>query len=90
MTLISLFLAGLVGVTVHWFKMWAREQTTSTLREYFEHERKATLNMLLSLVGAIVGAVSTGVLVDVTQTSLAAAFMIGYVIDNAVNKDKPA
>ena len=81
-------LVGLVGMIVHWAKKWIRAQTKCGLLEYlFVKNRRYTVLTLLTYTAAIASILALGVVDYKSHQSLAMAFMAGYMIDSALNKD---
>jgi hypothetical protein len=89
MALTMFVIAGFVGMVVHWAKKWMREQTKSNLYCYLMCDNpKYTAMAILTYLAAIAAILAVG-LTDYSSTqSLAMAFMAGYMIDSAINKDK--
>lgn len=85
MTLILLLLAGFSGLFAHWFKRWLRGQTEAGFIDYMSTHKRHSAASVLSLLGAIIAMVAVAD-VELTQQTLALAFMAGFSIDSTLNK----
>lgn len=81
---------GFAGMVVHWAKKWLREQTKAGLFKYlFVVNPRYTALSALTYLGALAGILAVAEIDFANSQSLAMAFMAGYMIDSALNKDKP-
>lgn len=81
-------LVGIAGMVIHWAKKWVRAQTKCSLFVYlFVKNRQYTALAFLTYTAAIATILMVGVVDYKSHQSLAMAFMAGYMIDSALNKD---
>lgn len=85
MTLLILLLAGIAGLFSHWLKKWGRGQTASTFKEYMESHKRYSIASVTAMIGAIAGMCVVGD-VELTQQTLATAFLAGFAVDSTLNK----
>lgn len=87
MTAIAFFLIGLIGWLGHWLKKWLAGQTTNNLWCYLVHcQPKATARSLLTFMTTWFGFMAAGQ-PDLTWATAYAAFLTGYTIDSALNRE---
>jgi hypothetical protein len=79
-------LLGFFGMFCHYFKKYAKEETSMSLAEYMFTNKKTTLSAIISTVVAILGLMSTGPL-ELTSHTLALAFLTGYGSDSLLNTE---
>lgn len=81
-------LVGIGGMVVHWAKKWLRAQTKCSLITYlFVKNRRYTALAFLTYTAAIATILAMGIVDYKSHQSMAMAFMAGYMIDSALNKD---
>lgn len=79
---------GFAGMVVHWAKKWLREQTKLNLFQYlFVANKRYTAMAVLTYVAALAGILAVGIVDYKSSQTLAMAFMAGYMVDSAINKD---
>lgn len=84
MLILSLLLAAYLGMGFHWFKKVYRKQLSCGPIEYIKAHPKYTLGAFLSVTGAVLAQVATGM--ALTEQALAFAFTVGFTLDSTVNK----
>ena len=85
METLILFIIALLGLGLHWFKRWLRDQTTYNFIDYMRINPKHSISSVTSVFVAIMTMQSTGLL-DLSPMVIANAFLAGYGIDSMVNK----
>ena len=78
-------LISLVGLLLHWFKRWFRQQTHGSFISYLSVHPKRTMSSLFTLFGAASMVVASGVDVFSAQ-GIAMLLMSGYTVDSVINK----
>lgn len=77
----------LSGLVAHWYKRYARGQTRSSFLDYLRGHRKHTAASVVAIVTGVFGMFVTGEAIALSAQTAGAAFMLGYTLDSAVNKD---
>jgi hypothetical protein len=85
MAFLLLLTAGFIGLVAHWLKRWARGQTVSSFWHYMSTHKRHSVASVMSLFAATVAMFTAGD-IELTNQSLATAFLAGYAIDSTVNK----
>lgn len=80
--------SGVLGLTSHWFKRWVRGQTRHDFVVYLCINKAATWSSVVTMVASVF-ALAPSADMDLTMQALGNAFMAGYMIDSALNKDQP-
>ena len=84
MTLLLFILLGFFGMAAHWFKKWARGEITVGLWDYARLEKKHTFGAIITVIFAILTAMSS--ITEFTQESISMALLIGFTGDSLANK----
>lgn len=85
MNFVTLLLIALVGLVTHWAKRYSRGQLECSFTEYMQTHKRNTIASLATAGAAVVALYSTGDL-EMTNQTMALAFLAGYAGDSAVNK----
>ena len=85
MMMLQLLVLGGIGMVLHWFKKWSRNETDCGLTEYIKGHWKHTVGAVISMFVAIL-AVSATVHDPLTVQDIALAVLAGYGSDSMVNK----
>lgn len=83
----AVILMSLIGIFCHWLKSWLRETIASSFIEYMVQAPKHTGAMLFTLAAALITGYQTGLFTGLDEPSLTIAFMAGFTVDSAVNKE---
>jgi hypothetical protein len=77
------------GMFFHYFKMWLRGQTKSTLLKYMfgKEALKSTLNTTVVVVGTVITMYVSNMISVSTISGLLAIFTLGYTCDSMLNQD---
>ena len=83
-----LCLSGFAGMFVHWAKKWVRDETDTGLYQYlFQIKKKSTALSMLTYFSVIATMLAAGSVDYWSSQTLSIAFLAGYMIDSAINKD---
>lgn len=84
LSLPGLYIIGILGMLVHFFKKQIKGETVTEIRDYFSSHFKSTVTAFIVTTIAVLGyyfSLSTGLFADVVTT-----FGLGYTFDSMFNK----
>jgi hypothetical protein len=88
MTFAALLLSGLLGIVAHWYVNFKKRRTTSTFKEYLLENGGDTIQSVSANLASVVGLYQATPTLSVM--SCITAYLAGYALDNALNKDANA
>jgi hypothetical protein len=82
MATLIFIMAGFLGLLGHWFKRYARGQSSQSFYGYMTEHWKHSAASVVTMIAAVLALANN----ELSQQSLSMAFLAGYSIDSMVNK----
>lgn len=86
LSLIAVILAGFTGATAHWFNTYAKGKTENSFWNYLKDNKNHTISTFITIFASSATLYQTTP-PSLTVSAIITAFLAGYTLDSAMNKD---